>query len=41
MIEWKECENEVEEMSTLHDHTTLLALHNYGLLTFFKTHSMR
>jgi len=40
MIEWKEREHEVEELATLHDRPSLLALRNCGLLKFFKTHSM-
>lgn len=41
MIEWKEIEHEAEELVALHDHPSLLALWNCGLLKFFKTHSMR
>jgi len=41
MIEWKEQEHEASEMAALHDPNPLLALRNYGLLKFFRTHSMR
>lgn len=41
IIEWKERENEAEDMVSLHDPNIVGALRNCGLLKKFKTQGMR
>ena len=35
MLEWKECEHEVNDQAALDDQATIVSLRNYGLLKFF------
>lgn len=41
VVTWSECEHEEEDMIALHDHSTVVALRNCGLLKFFDISSMR
>jgi hypothetical protein len=41
IIKWKECENEVDDMSSLHDPNIMETLRNLGLIKLFKTQSMK
>ena len=40
MLEWKECEHEVNDQAALGDRATIVSLQNYGLLKFFMCPSL-
>ena len=41
MLEWKKREHEFDDMMSLHDANTIMALRECGFLKLFKTQSMR
>ena len=41
MLEWKEREHEMNDQVALNDHTTIISLHNCGLLKFFMSLGLR